>query len=283
LSHASLKRKLALLIVILMGSEIVHQSTIADTSKMKTTSFTQSYSSQTISKFIIALGVLIAISGLILNPWVGKIYRSDSDIINFYDVMLNYFLWAIGIGLIIISFGFAYRVIHSKKIEKILVFLITCLFIILLDRFLLGILGLPPFIADSESFYKLRPSVIKSWGPTFNNKLIYINKYGQHDYNFPIEKKENEFRGLMIGDSIVMGHGVQFNETFSAQLEKMLKDKIGDKMTIKMINAGVAGYSTYQEYNLLKESLIFKPDIIFIGFCMNPTFRTPISKKNKLK
>ncbi len=66
-----------------------------------------------------------------------------------------------------------------------------------------------------------------------------------------------------------MGHGVTYEETFSNQLENILREKNGYHRSYQIINAGVQGYSTFQEYNLLMESLVFKPDFIAIGFCMN--------------
>jgi lysophospholipase L1-like esterase len=36
-----------------------------------------------------------------------------------------------------------------------------------------------------------------------------------------------------------------------------------------VINTGVHGYSTFQEKRVLERTLVFAPDIVFVGFCMN--------------
>jgi lysophospholipase L1-like esterase len=143
----------------------------------------------------------------------------------------------------------------------------TCALIVLSDRLLLAMCGLPLWIADLDSHYKHRPNAIRSWGAAYNNKLIQINSYGHHDDEFPIKKDLREFRGLMLGDSITMGHGVGREETFANQLETLLNATGYRKARI--INAGVQGYATFQEYNTLLDSLSFEPDFITIGFCMN--------------
>jgi len=234
---------------------------------VKTKASMESYSHQNIASMFIALGIVVFLSGLIINPWAGKLYRGN--MINHYDVMLSYFIWAIVSSILIFGTSLIFRSVRSKRIENITVLFMTCMLIALSDRLLLAKLGLPLWVADVENHYRHRPNTIRLWGSYYNNKLIRINKYGHHDNDFPLKKGDNEFRGLIIGDSITMGHGVTYEETFSNQLENILREKNGYRRSYQIINAGVQGYSTFQEYNLLMESLVFKPDFIAIGFCMN--------------
>lgn len=234
---------------------------------MKTKASMQSSSRQNIASMFIALGIVVFLSGLIINPWVGKLYRSD--MINYHDVMLSYFIWAIVISILIVGTSLIFRSVRSKKIENITVLFMTCMLIALSDRLLLAKHGLPLWVADQENHYRHRPNTIRSWGSAYNKKLIRINKYGHHDDDFPLKKGDHEFRGLIVGDSITMGHGVTYEETFSNQLENILKGKDGYHRSYQIINAGVQGYSTFQEYNSLMKSLVFKPDFIVIGFSMN--------------
>lgn len=103
------------------------------------------------------------------------------------------------------------------------------------------------------------------------NKLIRINRYGHHDDDFTKQKSQDEFRAVMLGNSITMGHGMNSSETFSNQLENMLKNCSPNitNQTYQIINTGVQGYSVFQEYEILKESMVFEPDFVAIGFCMN--------------
>jgi lysophospholipase L1-like esterase len=219
------------------------------------------------SSVCVALGIIILLSGVIINPWAGKLYRVD--MINYQDVMWTYFVWAVVIGLVVVGSGLIFRMTTSGKIQNVAILVVTCLLIVLSDRLLLARLGLPLWMPDLDNHYKHRPNTVRSWGSSFNDKLIRINQYGHHDRDFPLHKGKNEFRGLMIGDSVTMGHGMTYEETFSNQLENILREKVGSRRNYRIINAGVQGYSTFQEYNTLRRSLVFKPDFIAIGFCMN--------------
>jgi hypothetical protein len=53
-----------------------------------------------------------------------------------------------------------------------------------------------------------------------------------------------------------MGHGVTSDETFANQLERQLLKASGRKYDhYQIINAGVQGYSTFQEFHVLERSL----------------------------
>ncbi len=103
----------------------------------------------------------------------------------------------------------------------------------------------------------------------YDNKLIMTNLYGHHDDDFAVKKTDREFRALILGDSITMGHGVTREQTFSNQLEILLQKSGKNQRRYQVINTGVQGYSTFQEFHELKRSLIFQPDFVAVGFCMN--------------
>jgi len=238
----------------------------------------ESFPTSRIAKIIILMGLAVLLSTLIINPWIGKLYRAN--IVNVYDVMLSYVLWATVIGVMIIGSGVVLKIIPSSLIEKLTVLLLTCLFVLLFDKLLLVFWGLPLWQGDMENHFIHRPGAIRTWGPDASSKHIQINKWGHHDDDFPMKKKTLEFRGLILGDSITMGHGVTSDETFSNQLEDLLEKKDTRYKTFQIINTGVQGYSTSQEYNLLLRSLIFDPDFIAIGFCMNDITEPSIVDKN---
>lgn len=140
--------------------------------------------------------------------------------------------------------------------------------IVVIDRLLLIHFGLPLWEWDAKLHYKHRSNIIRYW-VSYNNKPIIINEYGQHDDSFPIKKSKKELRILNLGDSITMGHGLTRDETYSKYLESILSDSLKNYETIRAINAGVQGYSTFQELEVLKRDTIFQPDIVTIGFCLN--------------
>ena len=155
----------------------------------------------------------------------------------------------------------------THKSKNYFVFLVTLLLIVGLDRLLLFYFGLPLWEWDEKLHYKHRLNVTRYWHG--NNKPIIINEYGHHDYSFPLKKKEKELRILNLGDSITMGHGVTRDETYSKYMEVILTDTLKNYNKVEVINAAVQGYSSFQELEVLKRSLIFQPDIVTIGFCLN--------------
>jgi len=220
---------------------------------------------QRFSSLLIALGGAAVLSAVLINPWTGEFYHSTA--INYQDVLSTYFSWAMIIGLLMIANGLILRWTTSNAINNMSLMFATCALIVLSDRLLLAYFGLPLWMADLDSHYKHRPNAVRSWGSHYNNKLIQINSYGHHDDDFPLKKGLREFRGVMLGDSITMGHGVIREETFANQLEALLNSKGG--MSAQVINTGVQGYATFQEYNAFLNSLVFEPDFVTIGFCMN--------------
>ena len=74
------------------------------------------------------------------------------------------------------------------------------------------------------------------------------------------------FRILALGDSYVEGAQVQGNQTMAARLEAMLSQQLG--RPVEVINAGVFGYGTAQEYLLLDEMGVkYQPDLVVLFFC----------------
>lgn len=100
-------------------------------------------------------------------------------------------------------------------------------------------------------------------------RLIKINSLGYHDDEFPVEKLPGELRGLVIGNSVVMGHFVNSSQTFANRLEDQLAQVVPGYDRYQVINSGVQGYSTFQYREVLRRSLDLEPDFIVVGFCLN--------------
>ena len=100
------------------------------------------------------------------------------------------------------------------------------------------------------------------------NAYVTINEYG-------LRNNANEFNNelqnapviLILGDSITAAFEVDDNQTYTAQLEKILFES---NCKYRVYNAGVRGYGTDQSYwNLLRLSKILKPDITIYMFTYN--------------
>jgi len=152
--------------------------------------------------------------------------------------------------------------------------------VILSDRLFLAMLGLPLWVPDMDNRYRHRAGALRSWGSMFEHKLIRTNRYGHHDDDFPVKKSDGEFRLLMLGDSVTMGQGVTRGETYSNQLESMLQGSPENPRLYRVINAGVKGYSAFQELSILKRSLVFNPDMVAVGFSMNGVQKPFMNDRN---
>ena len=160
-------------------------------------------------------------------------------------------------------------VVAKKHLTNLALLLATLLLLGGIDRLLLAGLGRPLWIADDELHYRHRPSTVGTWY-TFDDQPIYINAHGHHDDEFPEAKPPGELRILSLGDSVTMGHGVTRDKTYANQLERRLEaDSALAYRSYQVINAGVQGYAVFQELEVLRRSLRFRPDLVTVGFCLN--------------
>lgn len=129
---------------------------------------------------------------------------------------------------------------------------------------------LPALQTDSETTYSLIP-----------NKLTHL-KYNNYDYYVKTNslgftspeidlasKAVNEIRILTIGDAFTMPEGLDYNYSYSALLEKKLREKFPQK-DIHVIDAGVTGYGPNEEEAQLKKIIkTVKPDIVLNQLFIN--------------
>lgn len=100
---------------------------------------------------------------------------------------------------------------------------------------------------------------------------------------YPLEKPENTFRIVVLGDSFTFGQGVKRDETFPKRLEHLLnKASAGTKFEV--INLGFCGLNTGGEFEMLAErginpdtwqpdgryrGLAYSPDLIILEYTLN--------------
>lgn len=217
---------------------------------------------------VILAGVAMLASGLVINPWVGRITRGAA-VVDYADVLRGYFGWSMVLGVAAIALG--RRVSRGKSVaDGLSVFFLLCAMFVLGDRWLLTKLGLTIWEYDPQLHYVHRPGAVRTLASAGRpDDLVRINEHGFHDDEFPRDKPPGELRGLMLGDSVTMGYGVTYAETFSKKLEDLLAERDGGHRSHQIINAGVHGYSTFQERVTLERNLDLRPDFVAVGFCMN--------------
>jgi lysophospholipase L1-like esterase len=109
-------------------------------------------------------------------------------------------------------------------------------------------------IYDEDLGYRLRPN----YGD--------CNSDGLRDDPISIEKKR--FRILFLGDSITY-YGDSISDTYVGRLESKLNAD-AEIVPTSVINAGIRGYTNYQELVYLKKyGLKYEADLVGVSFCLN--------------
>ena len=228
-----------------------------------------------VGKAVVCLGALILLSAAAVNPWVGVYYQDYIE--NYRDVMLGYAILAAGLAALLAALGWTAARRARERWTGAAILAATVALILLADRGLLVYFGLPYWVSDPDIGYRHRANSVRVLGsrmsPSKDNRFkgvrVAINRFGHHDDDFALQKSPGQLRGLMLGDSVTMGHGLDRGGTAAHQLEQILAAYGPDGRSHQVINAGVEGYSTNHQYALLRESLAFEPDFITVGLCLN--------------
>ncbi|MBU8932505.1 MAG: SGNH/GDSL hydrolase family protein [candidate division Zixibacteria bacterium] len=82
------------------------------------------------------------------------------------------------------------------------------------------------------------------------------------------QRQKSGLRIVALGNSCTFGWGVPWAQTWTAQLEPLVKEQYGN--TVEIINAGVPGYSSHQGRIYFEEELVhLDPDVVLICFGWN--------------
>jgi tetratricopeptide (TPR) repeat protein len=99
----------------------------------------------------------------------------------------------------------------------------------------------------------------------FKSKIITNKKRLRESRSIPYTKPRNTFRILCLGDSILFGPGVKYEESFSHQLETLLNKNFPTRK-FEVINAAVSGWSPVEYLIYLKEEgYKFSPDLVLVS------------------
>ncbi len=125
------------------------------------------------------------------------------------------------------------------------------------------------FQLDKELIYSLKPGKERLWKQDEFTEHVRINSAGLRDSEIQ-EKRSYEKRIIILGDSITFGHGMNNDETFPNQLERIYREH---GRRIDVINAGIKGYGTDQSYSLFVKRLRqLEPDLVIFAVCINDVF-----------
>jgi lysophospholipase L1-like esterase len=90
---------------------------------------------------------------------------------------------------------------------------------------------------------------------------------GRHDF---LSNKGGKLRIMALGDSFTFGFGVEEDDVFVKKIAAILQDRLS--IPVEVLNLGVAGYGTIQEFLLFQKYKYLKPDIVILGFFARDAF-----------
>lgn len=121
------------------------------------------------------------------------------------------------------------------------------------------------FVRDRELGWRLKPDSEDVWGGV----QVKVNGKGLIGPELDYDKRPEVIRILYLGDSVTFGYRLSsYKQTFPYAAEAILEKELGKE--IETINAGVGGYSPWQEYiYLYREGIKYSPDLVVICFVLN--------------
>jgi len=120
------------------------------------------------------------------------------------------------------------------------------------------------YVLDANAGYVMRPGTCVRLKTTEYDGILRTNSRGIVGPEVPATKEPGEFRVVVLGDSYTVGGQVPYEQTFPALLERDLHD--AGYANVRVINAGVGGYTTFNESGLLAEDLDWmKPDLVVLA------------------
>jgi len=93
----------------------------------------------------------------------------------------------------------------------------------------------------------------------------YLDADGMREPGLTVAKPANTYRVALLGDSMVEGLQVPIEDTFGQILSRQLSQPGGRQ--VQVLNFGMSGYSTAQEYLQLKKAVLkYQPDLVLLCY-----------------
>jgi len=124
------------------------------------------------------------------------------------------------------------------------------------------------FVQDQRYGYFHHPNWKETYRYAHTNVSweVRFNSLGLRDQEYDFARP-GAFRILLLGDSFTFGYGLEVEDLFDTKLESKLRES---GMDADVINAGVGGWGTLQEFQFARDHWEqLKPDVIVLTFCDN--------------
>jgi lysophospholipase L1-like esterase len=135
----------------------------------------------------------------------------------------------------------------------------------------------PPPGEDMNLAHAIRlaknPRIVYELIPNLTGRFVgaplQTNAQGFRGPELPVQKPLGTFRIVGIGDSVMFGQGVDDQDGFLRQLERILRAKLPGR-NVEVINTAVPGYNTAMAVaTLADKGLAFAPDLVLYHFVSN--------------
>ncbi|HET6598293.1 MAG TPA: SGNH/GDSL hydrolase family protein [Anaerolineales bacterium] len=223
------------------------------------------------------LGIILIAVGILLRWLIERTLVSDGQIESslYRDSIFVFQILVIVVGAFLVLRQPAIR--PPKRSEIVLVLfstLMTFLLLEMMSRVWLNYLATPDqydryvlFTSLDSSEYAWMPHPYLGYypNPNYRKGQTSHNSLGYRSDEFPLEKPDGVYRIVALGGSSTYDVSIKDNQkTFTAQLEKLLKDEYGYQ-NVQVINAGVPGYNSWEILaNLEFRVLDLDPDLVII-------------------
>jgi lysophospholipase L1-like esterase len=124
-----------------------------------------------------------------------------------------------------------------------------------------------PYRPDGRTGFALRAGADTVHRTDEFSVAVHVNALGLRGPERTAAKPPRTRRILVLGDSFAFGFGVGQNEMFSAELERLLRER---GLQVEVLSSGVPGWSLDNELVYLRtEGFDLDPDLILIATCEN--------------
>lgn len=127
---------------------------------------------------------------------------------------------------------------------------------------------LPPdiFVSDPILGYRVAPRYNGIHATRIGPIPLVTNSLSMRDREYG-PPAPGERRVYFLGDSFIFGNRVAVEDTVTKVLEHRLRERFGAGMVV--INAGMPGYSTFQELTYLEQTIAaLQPEVVLLGMCV---------------
>ncbi len=114
--------------------------------------------------------------------------------------------------------------------------------------------------------WSLEPDASYRYRMSGTTVRVTYNSEGWRDIEHNFENRLGLVRVLVLGDSYMEAYSVELDDAFPRRIEQFASENGFD---IEVLNLGVGGYGTLQEYLVFREvGKLYKPNLVLLGFYM---------------